>query len=303
MSNWISREMLQIGCTVNDASDSMSKFSKVFHIPEPNPEYATRVKGDETVYRGKVNRNIDLLGLSQIFASHMMIELVEPMKEEASAWDDFLQRRGEGIHHFAFFAEDIEKAFAEAKADGWVCTQKGKLPGCDGGYANMEHPDLPWFYTELFWLGGEMKGMKWNVEQSAPYVDHGFAPWLDEFAPRKVSLMVKDLKSAKAAFERLYDFPEAEVMQHENSYEAVYQLDNMLMSIYTPRESSAFLNQWMDEKGEGFNQLTFEVKDLDKSMELAKQEGLTVAESEEGKYAYLTTPEIPYFYIAIYQNS
>nr|WP_305136102.1 hypothetical protein [uncultured Schaedlerella sp.] len=92
-------------------------------------------------------------------------------------------------------------------------------------------------------------------------------------------------------------------MQHENSYEAVYQLDNMLMSIYTPRESSAFLNQWMDEKGEGFNQLTFEVKSLEKSIALAKKEGLTVAESAEGKYAYLTTPEIPYFYIAVYQNA
>lgn len=60
------------------------------------------------------------------------IELIEPVSQ--CMQKEFLDRKGEGIHHIAFFVEDIDKEAEIMKNKGYTVVQRGWRPAA-GGYA------------------------------------------------------------------------------------------------------------------------------------------------------------------------
>lgn len=60
-------------------------------------------------------------------------ELVEPVAGETPV-KEFLQKRGEGIHHIGFTVDDIDQEAAEMAEKGFKITQSGETPGARWAY-------------------------------------------------------------------------------------------------------------------------------------------------------------------------
>ena len=69
--------------------------------------------------------------LAMIKLDNQVIELVEPMSEE-SPIHQFLEKRGEGLHHLAFLVSDIEAVLTEMKKKGVELINPKPVRGAHG---------------------------------------------------------------------------------------------------------------------------------------------------------------------------
>lgn len=74
-------------------------------------------------------------------AADLRIELLEPVGSP-SIWKDHLDRFGEGVHHVAFWVDDLDAALAQHRSRGALISQTGVFPGgrqgSGGAYAFAE---------------------------------------------------------------------------------------------------------------------------------------------------------------------
>jgi len=67
------------------------------------------------------------------------LELLEPTTED-SPIAQFLQRNGEGVHHIAYFCDDIVAQLAKAKETGCKLINEEPVPGAGGKKVAFLHP-------------------------------------------------------------------------------------------------------------------------------------------------------------------
>lgn len=67
------------------------------------------------------------------------IELLEPIVEN-SPIAEFLEKRGEGIHHICFKVDDIESSLKRLKDKGVKLIDENPRPGADGTKVAFIHP-------------------------------------------------------------------------------------------------------------------------------------------------------------------
>lgn len=69
------------------------------------------------------------------------LELLEPLSEE-SGLHDFLDRRGEGLHHVAVRTDDIESELDHVdRVEGVTCIDRSPREGAQGYRIAFLHPD------------------------------------------------------------------------------------------------------------------------------------------------------------------
>jgi hypothetical protein len=68
----------------------------------------------------------------------IMIEIIEPTRGP-TIYHEFLETRGEGLHHFGVFIPNLEEGIAQARAAGFEVIMSGHGTGVndDGGYAYL----------------------------------------------------------------------------------------------------------------------------------------------------------------------
>ena len=69
----------------------------------------------------------------------VMLELIQPTRGP-SLYTEFLETRGEGMHHFGVFIPNLQEGIAEARAAGFDVIMSGHGTGVteDGGYAYLD---------------------------------------------------------------------------------------------------------------------------------------------------------------------
>ncbi len=72
-------------------------------------------------------------------AGETLVELLEPTRDD-SPIAKFIAKRGEGIHHVALAANDIEQARAVAESHGLRLLSKEPLDGAHGKLISFVHP-------------------------------------------------------------------------------------------------------------------------------------------------------------------
>ena len=75
-------------------------------------------------------------------------EIVQP-NEARSTWRDFLEQRGEGLHHIAFQVEDIHEGIRACQEFGMVLTQWGNYGDGSGAYAYFDATESLNCFIEL----------------------------------------------------------------------------------------------------------------------------------------------------------
>jgi methylmalonyl-CoA/ethylmalonyl-CoA epimerase len=125
--------LTQVGIVVKDIEKSSAAYARAFGIEKPKWFWTDTFDKAQTQYRGKSSQARAKLAFMR-FGS-LDIELIEP-DENPSTWREFLEERGEGVHHLALVIDGMKEHVTRAEAAGMPLVQKGEYEG--GRYAYID---------------------------------------------------------------------------------------------------------------------------------------------------------------------
>jgi methylmalonyl-CoA/ethylmalonyl-CoA epimerase len=135
----VGRPVGQIGIVVRDLESACRRYSALWHCgPWRIFTYGPAILSSQS-YRGAQSQFVVRIALN---ATTPQLELLQPLAGP-SVYDDWLERRGEGLHHLASFVEDADEAIASLADAGYRVLQEGRGFGAEGdgvfAYFDTEH--------------------------------------------------------------------------------------------------------------------------------------------------------------------
>jgi 4-hydroxyphenylpyruvate dioxygenase-like putative hemolysin len=116
----------QIGLIVQDIEKSAQAYSEIFDLPEPDVIITDPVDFAKTTYRGASTTARAKLAFFDM--GQVSLELIEPIGGP-STWQEFLDEKGEGVHHIAFRIKGTTQVVAYLEGKGIDVVQQGKYTG------------------------------------------------------------------------------------------------------------------------------------------------------------------------------
>jgi catechol 2,3-dioxygenase-like lactoylglutathione lyase family enzyme len=135
----VGRPVGQIGIVVSDLESACRRYSALWQCgPWLIYTYSPAILSHQR-YRGEPSSFAVRIALNP---TTPQIELLQPL-EGPSVYDDWLERRGEGLHHLAAFVEDADEAVASLAAAGYPVIQEGRGFGVedDGAFVYFDTED------------------------------------------------------------------------------------------------------------------------------------------------------------------
>lgn len=138
------KKLCQIALVVKDIKKTAEEYAKLLgvEVPEiiqipPVEEAHTQFKGELTATRAK---------LAVFDMGQVVLELTEP-DGLPSSWKEYLETRGEGVHHIAFMTEDREKVVKYFAENDMPIRHYGEYEG--GNYTVFDSKDKFGIYLQV----------------------------------------------------------------------------------------------------------------------------------------------------------
>jgi catechol 2,3-dioxygenase-like lactoylglutathione lyase family enzyme len=130
----------QVCLIVEDLDKAVENYWKLFGIGPWHFYTYGKPLVKRMTYRGKSSEYKMRVALSYI--GSLRIELIQPLEGD-TIYDEFVKEHGCGVHHFGVLVENMEKAIAQAEANGLTVIQDGSGFGLDsdGHYAYLDTED------------------------------------------------------------------------------------------------------------------------------------------------------------------
>lgn len=128
------RTVVQIGIIVRDIRETARKYAAFLGVALPEIIVTDAYDKAQTNYRNNPTPARAQLAFFRTPGA-VEIELIEP-DQNPSTWREFLDRHGEGVHHFAFLIEDMQGKVLKLQEQGMNLIQKGEYTG--GRYAYID---------------------------------------------------------------------------------------------------------------------------------------------------------------------
>ena len=124
----------QIGVVVKDLQKAIEAYTKLLQW---GPFEVIEREYDESAstYRGKPGNFKYRIGYTQL--GPIQLEMIQPLRGR-TIYDEFLETRGEGLHHFGIIIDRIEERVAAMKQMGIEVLQSGRRPGRKYAYMDTE---------------------------------------------------------------------------------------------------------------------------------------------------------------------
>ena len=123
-------KLFQVGVVVRDLYKAIERLSSLGLGPFSDPTISLPPIIGEQLFRGKpLKAEVKLLSTK---IGEIELELFEPVKGE-SPWQEFLDSKGEGIHHIAFLVDNIDEVVAKLTEQGADVILSTKTVGGGGG--------------------------------------------------------------------------------------------------------------------------------------------------------------------------
>ena len=116
----------QVGLIVRDVKASARAYSEIFGVPEPEIRMTDAPETARTKYKGEPSNARAKLAFFDM--GQVSLELIEPVGEP-STWKDFLDAKGEGVHHIAFMVKGTDEVVARLEKKGISLIQQGHYTG------------------------------------------------------------------------------------------------------------------------------------------------------------------------------
>jgi methylmalonyl-CoA epimerase len=117
------KKMMQVGIIVKDIEKSAANWADLLGL-EKSPEIKMAAVSESvpTEYKGKPSEATAKLAFLKL--ENITIELIEPVGEH-STWKEFLDTKGEGIHHIAFNVKGMDGYIEKFENRGIPMIQRG----------------------------------------------------------------------------------------------------------------------------------------------------------------------------------
>lgn len=137
MAESLMKSIDQVAVVVRDIDRAMERYVEELGIGPWSVYTFSPDWIQNMTFRGKEQGYTMTLALAQV--GDVMYELIQPV-QGPSSYEEFLNERGEGLHHLGYFVDDIDEAIKEMESKGFPLLQSGRGFGTDGdgGYAYFE---------------------------------------------------------------------------------------------------------------------------------------------------------------------
>jgi len=127
----------QIGIVVKDIDKSAQAYAEIFGVKKPEAVITAPQSETHALYKGQPTEARAKLAFFQF--KNISLELIDPIGGP-STWQEFLETKGEGVHHIAF---NIKKSGEKLKClaeKGINIDQQGDFRGGCYKYLNATEP-------------------------------------------------------------------------------------------------------------------------------------------------------------------
>lgn len=139
--------LAQIGFIVKDIETTKKEFARFFDVPVPPTVNSGEFSVTKTEYRGEPAPEAQCK-MAFFYFGDLQMELIEP-NEAPSAWRDYLEQHGEGIHHLAFNVKGMQMNIDNCEQWGMKLVQRGEYRRGDGRYAFLDATEKLKTFVEL----------------------------------------------------------------------------------------------------------------------------------------------------------
>ena len=130
-------KVMQIGIIVRDIEQTAKDYAEFLGVPMPNISPTDTIEKSQATYKGEPCYATAKLAFLNV-GDGIDIELIEP-DDKPSTWREFLETKGEGVHHIAFGIKDTKAVTEKLEGLGMPLEQKGEYTG--GRYAYFDTVD------------------------------------------------------------------------------------------------------------------------------------------------------------------
>ena len=123
----------QVAMVVRDVAAKAANLAKILSVEVPEGKWTDPYSVTFTNYQGAPTEARAKLAFFNL--DNLQIELIQP-DGNPSTWQNFLDEHGEGIHHIAFFVNDMETEIARLSGIGLQLEQRGQYTGGEYAYLN-----------------------------------------------------------------------------------------------------------------------------------------------------------------------
>ncbi|MBW3624286.1 MAG: VOC family protein [Armatimonadetes bacterium] len=139
-----STTLAQVAVVVHDIEETAKRYADVLGLPVPN--IITTEPGNEVEmsFRGEPSDARAKLAFFNL--GSVQLELIQPLGGK-STWQEALDRKGEGVHHIAFWVEGMQRSVDFLKGQEIPMVQRGDMG--EGQYAYFDAEDRLGLVIEL----------------------------------------------------------------------------------------------------------------------------------------------------------
>lgn len=288
----------QLAFVVQDIEATSEVFAKLLGIPKPDWFLTGESDVSKVVFRGKPSGSRSKLVFMN--TPTVQFELIEP-NEDPGTMREFLNSKGEGIHHIAFAVDSIKEQLPVLEEKGYPLLQSGEFTSSDGRYVYIDTLNDHKTLVELLESA--------EPRDIAPNTDI-FTPLLGTNKVEQLALVVKDLDAAAEAYCNLLGIEKPPVIHSGPSeltqvvfegqpteVESRYMFINtplIQIELIEPGDTPSTWKKHLETKGEGVHHISFVVKDMDEKIKLLEDLGYPVIQTGnfwngKGRYAYMDT--------------
>ena len=145
------RGVRQLAYVVRDIELSMRHWSDVLGV---GPWFYREKAGvSEFSYYGQPVDVFPELSIALANSEDLQIELIQQRNDAPSLYRDFLNTRGEGAQHIAFWTYDFDDTVRQLLEDGYIEGHAGRM-GTRGRFCYLLHQDFPAGVVEISEMSG-----------------------------------------------------------------------------------------------------------------------------------------------------
>ncbi len=141
------QRVAQVAIVCKDVEACSKLWAATFGLPAPASFSTTKI-GREVglTYRGRPSDA--RVKMAFVKAANTQMEFLQPVGS-GSAWQEGLDKYGEGVHHLGFEVQDLEKTIAAFEQEGIHVLQRGRYDSGDGSYVYLDSHDKLGIIIEL----------------------------------------------------------------------------------------------------------------------------------------------------------
>ena len=242
--------IFQVCAVVGDAENTARRLTSLGLGPFTRLPYDH--KFTQTQYRGKTIEGGAIILASDV--GGVEFELIQPLGGP-SAWTEFLEKKGEGLHHLSFLAADIDKEEENLARQGVNVIQKGRHG--NGGYSYFETDTIGGVIFEGLQRTKKLETTKVRAEDNPLSVLHQAASVVrdvDKTIDYYISLGLGPFKKMKMEVTERW-LRETPVQPKPKLM--MTQVGKVELEIIQPDESLNLHREFLNQKGEGLHHVGF----------------------------------------------